>query len=81
MSLETVSVAADAAFHPVGAARFAALVDHTPLRVQDRVHDLLVDRRDSIRAVATRVLGQQRAEWALAKLRLLYRRIRRLASR
>lgn len=81
VSLETVSVAADAAFHSVDASRFAALVDHTPLRVQDRVHDLLVDRRDSIRAVATRALGQQRAEWALAKLRLLYRRIRRLASR
>ena len=80
VSLETVSVTADAAFHPVDAARFAALVDYTPLRVQDRVLDLLVDRRESIRTVATRVLGQQSAERALAKFLPLYRRIRRLAS-
>ena len=80
VSLETVSVAADAAFHPVDAARFAALVDYTPLRVQDRFLDFLVDRRESIHTVTTRVLGQQSAERALAKLLPLYRRIRRLAS-
>lgn len=80
VSLETVSVAADAAFHPVDAARFAALVDHTPLRVQDRVLDFLVDRREPIRTVAIRVLGQQSAERVMAKLLPLYRRIRRLAT-